>query len=402
MGTKTAKYNEIKGESTSYLGLLALLAAFVGAGLLSALYMEHNGHVVTGMSNQVVWGVPHVFAVFLIVAASGALNVASIGTVFGKLPYKPLGRLSNVLAIALLVGGLVVLVLDLGHPDRLIIAMTSMNLKSIFAWNIFLYVGFIVVTGVYLWFMLERRMNKYYPKAGYVAFVWRLILTTGTGSIFGFLVSREAFDSALFAPMFIVDSFAYGLAIFIAVLMISFKYSERPLSDILVNRLKSLLAVFILAAFYFTVVYHLENLYRTGNHDLEAFLLLDRSYPYMHFFWVGQLAIGTVFPLMMLWAPVLKNSMSATISACVAVVLGGLSHMYVTIIGGQAFPMEIFPGKEVSSSFFDGVIAQYHPTMPEFLLGLGGFAFAFLIVALAVKMLKLLPMSLSDEIVQSK
>jgi len=56
------------------------------------------------MTNQVVWGMPHVFAIFLIVAASGALNVASIGTAFGKKVYKPLGRLSALLAITLLAG----------------------------------------------------------------------------------------------------------------------------------------------------------------------------------------------------------------------------------------------------------------------------------------------------------
>ena len=99
--------------------------------------MEHQGHWVTGMSNAVVWGTPHVFAVFLIVAASGALNIASIGTVFGKPTYKPLGRLSGLLAVALLMGGLLVLVLDLGRPDRLIVAMTTYNFRSIFAWNIY-------------------------------------------------------------------------------------------------------------------------------------------------------------------------------------------------------------------------------------------------------------------------
>jgi Polysulphide reductase, NrfD. len=38
---------------------------------------------------------PHVFALFLIVAASGALNVASIASVFQKKLYKPLSRLSG-------------------------------------------------------------------------------------------------------------------------------------------------------------------------------------------------------------------------------------------------------------------------------------------------------------------
>ncbi len=46
--------------------------------------MEERGHIVTGMNNQIVWGMPHVFAIFLIVAASGVLNVASIGSVFGQ------------------------------------------------------------------------------------------------------------------------------------------------------------------------------------------------------------------------------------------------------------------------------------------------------------------------------
>ena len=45
--------------------------------------------------------------------------------------------LSALLAIALLMGGLMVLMLDLGRPDRLIVAMTHFNFKSIFAMNIF-------------------------------------------------------------------------------------------------------------------------------------------------------------------------------------------------------------------------------------------------------------------------
>lgn len=87
---KKIHYREIEGRSAGYYGLLGLLGALVLAGLGSSYYMEHHGHWVTGMSNQIVWGMPHVFAVFLIVAASGALNVASISSVFGKTAYKPL------------------------------------------------------------------------------------------------------------------------------------------------------------------------------------------------------------------------------------------------------------------------------------------------------------------------
>mgnify|MGYP001823818666 CR=1 FL=1 len=121
---KPITYSEIKGNGKQFYTLAAVFVLFILAGLGCAYYMEHYGHYVTGMNNQIVWGTPHVFAVFMIVAASGALNVASISSVFNKSAYKPLARLSGLLAITLLVGGLAVLVLDLGRPDRLIVAMT--------------------------------------------------------------------------------------------------------------------------------------------------------------------------------------------------------------------------------------------------------------------------------------
>ena len=143
-------FREVEGSSPKYWMLLGFLGLFVLFGALAWNTMHHHGHVVTGMDNQIVWGLPHVFAVFLIVAASGALNVASIASVFNKPMYKPLAPLSAILSLALLLGGLLVLVLDLGRSDRLIVAMTNFNFKSMFTWNVFLYSGFFVLVGIYL------------------------------------------------------------------------------------------------------------------------------------------------------------------------------------------------------------------------------------------------------------
>jgi molybdopterin-containing oxidoreductase family membrane subunit len=73
-----------------------------------------------------------------------------------------------------------------------------------------------------------------------------------------------------------------------------------------------------------------------------------------------------------------------------------LAQLYVIIIGGQAFPLVLFPGAEVSSSFYDGVVNSYAPSLPEVLLGVGGTAFSLAIVALAIKVLGFLPDSLGD------
>jgi Ni/Fe-hydrogenase subunit HybB-like protein len=394
---KELVFKEIDGGKHFYM-LLGCIGFFVLAALGAAWYMEHNGHWVTGMNNQIVWGTPHVFAVFLIVAASGALNVASISSVFNKKAYKPLARLSGLLAIALLVGGLGVLVLDLGRPDRLIVAMTYYNFKSIFAWNIILYIGFMAVVGVYLWMMMERKMNKFTRVAGFSAFIWRLILTTGTGSIFGFLVARQAYDAAILAPMFIIMSFAFGLAFFILILMGIYKWSDRPLGDSILFRLKNLLGVFIGAVLYFVLTYHLTNLYITQNHGVEQFILLDGGV-YTRLFWIVQIALGSLLPLALLYHPSTGKSRGWIGIASLLVIIGGLAQMYVIIIGGQAYPMEMFPGKEVVSSFADGVVGNYVPSLPEIILGIGGIAIALAATFVGVRVLRFLPESLADEAV---
>ena len=389
-------YKEHEGWGSGYWALLGLLGVLVVAGLSGAYIMETEGHWVTGMSHRIVWGTPHVFAVFLIVAASGALNVASISSVFGRAPYKSLARLSGVVAISLLAGGLAVLVLDLGRPDRLIVAMTTYNFKSIFAWNIFLYTGFFAVVGVYLWMMLEGRMNRFSKPAGTFAFLWRLVLTTGTGSIFGFLVARQAYDSAVMAPMFIAMSLAFGHAIFLLVVLAAAAGAGRPRGDEIVRRLKNLLGIFLAATLYFVAVQHLTNLYIAERQGVARFLLAEGGV-YTWLFWVGQVVLGSLVPIALVFAPATTGSRAAAALAAALAVLGGFVQIYVIIIAGQAYPMVLVPGMEAAGSVLDSGIAAYAPSVYEIALGLGGVAIAFLLVALAVKALPILPVTLADD-----
>ncbi|NWF47284.1 molybdopterin oxidoreductase [Hydrogenophaga sp. D2P1] len=378
--------------------LVAVLAgAITAVGLGAAHYMELHGHIVTGMNNQVVWGLPHVFAIFMIVAASGVLNVASIGSVFGQTVYKPRAPLSGLLCIALLMGGLMVLMLDLGRPDRVIVAATHYNFKSVFAWNVFLYSGMTAIVAVYLWTMFERRMNGYSKPAGLAALVWRFVLTTGTGSIFAFLVARQAYQSALLAPLFIVLSFGWGLAVFLVTQSTMYAWEGRVLDGAIRRRMARLLGVFIAASMYLVAVYHLTNLYYARQAAFERFLLVDGGlYPLL--FWGGYVLIGSVLPLLLLFHPKLSGA-RYTFAASALVVVGAFAFLYVFIIGGQAFPLEIFPGHAVSSSFGDGAIASYVPSLPEFLLGVGGLGAALLLTVVGVRAFDFMP---QDDFVSAK
>lgn len=395
---ETIAYRPLAAKSAGFWGWLIALAAVMAVGGGAALHMEHSGHAVTGMNNQVVWGLPHVFAVFLIVAASGALNSASIASVFGKKLYKPLGRLSGLLAISLLAGGLVILVLDLGRPERLTVAMTTYNFKSIFAWNIILYNGFFAIVAVYLILMMWRKFSGYSSIAGTVAFVWRIILTTGTGSIFGFLVARETyFGGAIMAPMFVTASLSLGTAFFLLVLMGSYTFSGRPLGDFILRRLGQLMGVFCVAVIYFLAVQAFTNLYAAEDQAPMTFMLLDGGI-YTTLYWIGMVVIGNAIPAVLLLIPAFRRSRANIAIASALVLIGGLAMMYVFIIGSQAYPLSIFPGWDVSSPFFDGQVNAYFPSIWELLLGIGGIALALAIVTVAVAALGFLPTDLSDRV----
>ena len=382
-------YNLMSKNNKYFWRVCALLCVLFLIGLYSAYRMEHYGHWITGMSNQVVWGLPHVFAIFLILTASGVLNVASVASVFGKHQYQTWGRLSGLLAVSILIGGLLVLVLDLGRPDRLIIAMTHYNFKSIFAWNVFLYSGFALLVIIYLWMMIEPKMNRFYKKAGTMAFIWRIILTTGTGSIFGILVARSAYDTLMMVPLFIAMSLSFGTALFILYLALLYRTNQNNEVITFLNRLCKLQIKFIAVVLAFTFLLHGMKVVDKGFSGYVAFVLTGGGI-YTAMFWIGQIVMGSLIPMVLMRSK-LAVSLKRRVFACCLIIFGAFSQLYVIIIGGQVYPLELFPGKQVSSSFFDGVIANYQPSLPELGLGLGGIGLALLVSLLIMRVLPFLP-----------
>jgi molybdopterin-containing oxidoreductase family membrane subunit len=155
------------------------------------------------------------------------------------------------------------------------------------------------------------------------------------------------------------------------------------------GKFRGLLAIFALAVLYFTAIHHLSNLYASEHHGVERFLLLEGGI-YTAIFWAGQILAGSVLPLAILATRFGQRRAAITIASALFLI-GGLAQMYVIIIGGQAYPMNLFPGMEVISSFHDGQVASYRASLPEILLGLSGVSIAMLVAGIAVKLLPFLP-----------
>ena len=234
-------------------------------------------------------------------------------------------------------------------------------------------------------------MQRHAKATAVLATLWRLTLTAGTGLIFGFLVARDTYDGAMMAPLFIAMSFSLGTAVFVIVLCAASSWTGRPLIGDVLVRLGRLQALFVAVVLFMVVVSYLVKLYSGAPAGVVRFLLADGG-AYTTVFWVGQILIGSIAPLGLLLLRWSASSVRRTLSAALLVVLGGFAQIYVIIVAGQAYPLTIFPGKEViESAFFDGVVSRYSPSMPEALLGIGGVATVSLIVVLALKLFELLP-----------
>ena len=95
--------------------------------------------------------------------------------------------------------------------------------------------------------------------------------------------------------------------------------------------------------------------------------------------------------MMLLFDPLRAGRQGALVAASALIVFGGFCLIYVTLIGGEVYPLDLFPGMQVSSSAFDGVVTPYVPTLPELVLGLGAVGVAGVVLLMAMWVLPLLP-----------
>jgi molybdopterin-containing oxidoreductase family membrane subunit len=169
------------------------------------------------------------------------------------------------------------------------------------------------------------------------------------------------------------------------------------LNDALLAKLGRLQIIFVLVTVYFVLVFLATNWYASEHRAIVLFLIRDGD-PYAGMFWFGQIIAGCVLPLLLLrFIPADAARSANSVLASVLIIVGGLAQLYIIIIGGQAYPLILFPGKIESSAFFDGSISLYTPSAYEVMLGLGGTALAVATIAVMVRLFPIVPARLDED-----
>ncbi|VAX25270.1 hypothetical protein MNBD_NITROSPINAE04-411 [hydrothermal vent metagenome] len=384
------RYRRIEGRSKEYYVFMAVSGAIALMAPVSAYILFLKGHNITGMNNQVPWGMPIVMAVYLIGASAGSLVLSALSSVFGKNEYKPFSRMASLLAILLIVSALMAIIMDWGRPDRVLVPFFHFQPRSMFSLNAILYNAYMGVGFLYL--LAQFKENEKWTKILGLAAVFIAIgVHSGTGAIFGFVYVRELYNSPLLAPSFIAAALSSGTAMMIIVLYHTFKATGRKLDDKLMYSLAKLMGVFILVVAYFIFIENATRSYAPKNYEAASFLLLHGG-KYTAYFWIGLIFMGLLAPALIVFNKSTNRSIKWILGASWMQLIGVLFERYIIVIPAQIMPIEFFPDKEiVSSSFLDGQYAHYSVSLIEWTYSLGLIGVVVFGYGLAIRLWPMLP-----------
>jgi Ni/Fe-hydrogenase subunit HybB-like protein len=317
------------------------------------------------------WSVLIVVYPYLTGLVAGSFTVSALFHVFGMDRFRPVAKISMLLALCLMVCVPLPLLLHLGHPERAFNAMITPHLTSAFA--IFGYAAAFYVCLLLLenWFVFRPQFVRLAQSGpGPLRPVFRLLclgsedvgpaamaadhkwiyalavigipaalgLHGYVGFVFGSLKSREWWSSDLMPPIFLFSAVISGTALVIVVYVLTSKFRKVAIEHDCLMGLAVTLWAFLMLALLLEGIEFASLLYR-GREGIDVILQYVTG-PLVPRFFILQLGIGSLIPLGLLTYLVVTGGRSrglvvtATISA-VLVILAVLAMRWNVVIGGQ-------------------------------------------------------------------
>jgi len=385
-------YVPTEGKSRGYRILVTVLGAMVAVMLASFLVAYLSGQQVWGISNAVPWGQLITFDIYFIGLSAGAIVVSGLSYVLRREEYKPIGRIAVLLGLLLFTGAMICVMVDLGRPEkfwRLFMYGALNNMTSMFALNSIWYGGYILLMVVYLWLAIEGK-TKLAMIVGTIDILWAVGVHSFTGAIFGVIGSREIMFSPVKPFEFIAAALTSGTALLTVVVVAAFKYTRRKLDDKVVTSLGRLLSFIIIVLF---VMVFFDKLTHGYFPHREGLLFLFTG-PYWWLFWVFQIGMGIIIPLIILFHPKAGKTVKGVVIASISVVIGVLGERAALVIPGTAQVQQLYPGHIEGVWGASGV---FPITLWETGLTLGIVALVALLFVLGLKFLPLLPAAEHEE-----
>ena len=319
----------------------------------------------------IAWTMLIVVYPYLTGLVAGAFTVSSLYHVFGIERFRPVARFALLTALAFMIFVPAPLLLHLGHPERAFNTVWTPHWTSAIA--VFGYAaGFYVILLILeIWFMFRPYIVQQAQQgSGFVGRLWRVaclgsydlsaralrydekwmfaLAVTGipaahglhgyVGFVFGSLKSREWWSSDLMPVVFLFSAIISGVALLIALYVLSCKLRKTPVD---LACLKGLAYVLWGFAMFTIVLEGLEfaNIVYKGREGIEVIMDYVTG-PLLVPFFLLQYGIGAVTPLVvltyMIWRGTTGRALIAGVTLSAVLVLFSVWMMrWNVVIGGQ-------------------------------------------------------------------
>ncbi len=364
----------------------ALLVAGLLWGLFAFGYQWANGLAVTGLTNAVTWGLYIVVFMFLVGISAGGLIVVAGAELLGSDRFEPFSRLAVIVSGTAIAAAAVSIMPDLGRPQMAWQMLASPQPMSPLIWDMLVITAYLTIAGVDLWILTRPRPM---PKALWVMAVISLpvavLVHSITAWIFGFLVARPFWNTAILAPLFISSALVSGTALILVVAWIVRRVSAWDPPGHLFADLGKLMAWFVAVDFFLLAAELITAFTAQTAHHLAPLEMLfgGRLAP---LFW-AQIGIGVLVPFVVYATPALRGRTPLLVGAAVLSILGVFAKRVNILMPGMYDPqVSLAPGIPLGrpgQGF--GIDELYSPTWVEYGVVIGITAFAATLITVGVR-----------------
>jgi Ni/Fe-hydrogenase subunit HybB-like protein len=353
----------MKNGNRAYYVWLGVLGVFVLAGLVTALRLLTEGHVLFNTNDVILWSLPLGAYIFLALTSSGLTLLSAIPLVFGVKKYEPLAKRLVFLSIATLCGAFVSIGLELGNVWHMIYIMLSPNLSSPIWWMGAIYSAEMVLLVVKFWRMSigdwSSLLSKY---VGMASFLCALVAPLMIGSVFGITESRVTYFGPVMSIYCLLMAMLSGVALFVLYSTVYHKVMGEPVTagqKVIYDEISLMLKYIAGAVLVFTLV---KIAIETATKVPEFLMIRKYEHTFGTVFGLQtEVAFGLVLPFILLLFSGLRKSDAGKTVASALLWVGTLGMHMGILISGQSHP--IGPKAEQY-----GEALTYFPSISEWLV----------------------------------
>ena len=396
---------------------------FLLISLLICLYAYtlqlKTGLGVAGIRDYVSWGMYIANFVFFVAASLIGMLISAVLGLLGIKWAEPIARIAEIIALAFAsVAGLVI-VSDMGRPERLLNVFIYARIQSPILWDVTVVVTYVAISTLLLYLPMipdikichdkldkvpkfqraiykalslgwhgSQEQLKLVTKSIRILLVLIIPVALGIHTVTSWLfasTTRSGWDSTIFGPYFVTGAFVSGCsAVIIAMYFFRKSYKlEEYITENIFDKMGKLLVLVSLVYLYFNINEFLVPAYKMKKFDaIHIRELFTGAYALM--FWCVQI-LGLILPIILLLIKKARKPLPMLVIA-LFVIVGAWFKRFIIVVPTQLHPN--LPIQNVPEYF-----KFYTPTLIETAITAASFILVLIIITVLAKIFPIVPIS---------